>query len=49
VKKLPEKKRISTFNKSMTEEEAKREMELGTSVGESLKRAEQEYQGRRKK
>jgi len=33
----------------MTEEEAKREMELGTPVGESLKRAEREYKERRKK
>jgi len=46
---MPEKKRISTFNKSMTEEEAKREMELGTPVGKSLKRAEQEYRERRRK
>jgi hypothetical protein len=43
------KKKISTFNKSMTPEEAKREMELGTPIGKSLKKAEEEYEKRRKK
>jgi len=33
----------------MTEEEAKREMELGTPVGESLKRADREYKEKRRK
>jgi len=43
------KRKISTFSKQMTEEEAKREMELGTPIGESLKKAEREYSKRRKK
>jgi hypothetical protein len=43
------KKRISTFSKQMTPEEAKREMELGSPIGESLKKAEEEYKRRRKK
>jgi len=43
------KRKISTFSKSMSEEEAKREMELGTSTGKALKSAEELYKQRRKK
>jgi hypothetical protein len=43
------KRKISTFSKQMTEEEAKREMELGTPVGKALKTAEEQYKSRRKK
>jgi len=43
------KRKISTFSKQMTEEEAKREMELGTPTGQALKKAEDLYQKRRKK
>jgi len=43
------KRKISTFSKQMTEEEAKREMELGTSTGQALKKAEELYKSRRKK
>jgi hypothetical protein len=43
------KRKISTFSKSMTEEEAKWEMELGTSTGQALKKAEELYRNRRKK
>ena len=43
------KRKINTFTKSMSEEEAQREMQLSTPVGESLKKAEREYSKRRKK
>jgi hypothetical protein len=43
------KKRISTFSKSMTPEEAQREMKLGTPVGRALLRAEKSYQEYAKK
>lgn len=43
------KRKISTFSKQMTEEEAEKEKQLGTSTGEALKKADREYQKRRKK
>ena len=43
------KKRISTFSKTMTDAEAKVEMELGTQTGQALKKAEELYKSRRKK
>jgi len=46
---MSQKKRISTFSKSMTEQEAEREKALGTPVGQALSRAEAEYAKRRKK
>jgi len=46
---MSQKKRISTFSKTMTEEEAKREMKLGTPIGKSLIKAEEEYGRGRKK
>jgi hypothetical protein len=46
---MPQKRKISTFSKTMTEQEAKKEMELGTPVGQALKKAEQIYEERRQK
>lgn len=46
---MAEKRKISTFSKSMTPEEADREKTLGTSIGKSLIRVEEEYKKRRKK
>ena len=42
-------RKISTFSKQMSEEEAEREKQLGTTTGEALKKADREYQKRRKK
>ena len=42
-------KLISTFSKSMTEAEANREMELGTPIGQALKKAQDLYSKRREK
>ncbi len=43
------KTKISTFDKMMTTEEAEREKALGTPLGKSLKKADEEYEKRRRK
>jgi len=45
-----EKRKIATFSRVMTPEEAEREKRKGGSLGESLKKADEEYvkRGRRK-
>ncbi len=43
------KRKISTFSISIPEEEAKREIERGSSLGKALKKAEDIYKERRKK
>jgi len=41
-------RKISTFSKQMTEEEAEREKQLGTPTGEALLKADTQYKKRRK-
>ena len=43
------KPRVSTFSESLSLEEAEREKQKRTSLGKSLKRADQEYAKRRRK
>lgn len=42
------KTQISTFSKQVSPEEAEREKALGTPLGESLKKADEEYKKRKK-
>lgn len=43
------KRKISTFSKSIPEEQAEAEKAKNTSLGKSLKKADELYSGRRKK
>lgn len=43
------KTKISTFSQQVTPEEAEREKALGTHLGESLKRADEEYKRRKER
>jgi len=43
------KRKISTFSKQMTEEQAEKEKQLGTPIGQTLKKADEVYSKRRKK
>jgi len=43
------KRKIATFSKVMTEEEAEKEKQRSSSIGQALKKAEEEYSKRRKK
>jgi len=42
------KTKISTFSEQVTPEEAKREKALGTPLGKSLKKVDEEYEKRRR-
>lgn len=44
---MPRKKKISTFDKTMTPEEAEQEKRKGTPLGKSLKKADEEYKKRK--
>jgi len=46
--KMNEKRKICTFNKVMSLEEAEREKAKGTPLGESLKKADITYKKRRR-
>lgn len=43
------KRKVSTFSKQMTPEEAEKEKALGTPIGQALRKADQEYSKRRRK
>lgn len=43
-----EKRKIATFSKVLTLEEAEREKKEGSSLGKSLKKADREYEKRRR-
>lgn len=46
---MPKEKRVCTFSKTMTLEEAELEKRKGTAIGKSLIKSEEEYKKRRKK
>lgn len=45
---MSKKKKVSTFDKTMTPEEAEQEKRKGTPLGKSLKKADQEYEQRKR-
>lgn len=45
---MGKKKKVCSFNRVMTMEDAEREKKKGTPLGESLKKADSEYDKRRR-